>query len=228
MAQQFPPTPAQMVAKIASLKEHNQRLSHTGAALVKDLEAAMTENRSLKATIAEQDAIINKQHSIIEQLRAATVQSHTPPPIQRMQGGSSSGSSTGLTPDMKKMQMKSVSGSSSTDFVPKVGDIVEVASIVDPNYNHDFIVKMVGPGTWTWGNGHTTKLEYPGQYLVVRFAATRRLEETYVSGVDWNVLNVGRNAATYQYPMYIINKRPEMYMHKYGRVQLTNKTDIKF
>ena len=53
-----------MEAKIASLKEHNQRLTDTGAALVTELEAVMTENHSLKATIAEKDAIINKQHSI--------------------------------------------------------------------------------------------------------------------------------------------------------------------
>ena len=227
MAQKFPPTPAEMEAKIASLKEHNQRLTDTGAALVTELEAVMTENHSLKATIAEKDAIINKQHSIIEQLRAATVQSYTPPPIQMMQGGSS-GFSTGLTPDMKKMQMKSASGSSSTDFVPKVGEIVEVANIADPNYNQYFIVKMVGPGTWTWRTGHTTKLEDSGQYLVVRAAVTHSLEEMYEPGVDWNVLNVGINTATYQYPMYIMNKRPQKHMHEYGMVQLTNKTDIKF
>lgn len=220
MAQRFPPTPAQKEATIASLREHNQHLTDTGAALVRELEAAMTENHSLKATI-------NKQRRIIEQLRAATVQSYTPPPIQRMQGGSS-GSSTGLTPGMKKMQMKSASGSSSTDFVPKVGEIVEVANIADPNYHQYFIVKMVGPGTWTWRTGHTTKLEDSGQYLVVRAAVTHRLEEMYEPGVDWNVLNVGINTATYQYPMYIMNKRPQTHMHEYGTAHLTNKTDIKF
>ena len=54
------------------------------------------------------------------------------------------------------------------------------------------------------------------------------LEEMYEPGVDWNVLNVGINTATYQYPMYIMNKRPQKHMHEYGMVQLTNKTDIKF